>query len=411
MLHRRPRTISIGLVVFLFAAGVWLGGPLFGSQVGDEIRAQAANRIALPLLAKNSRSGGGFTFLAYGDSRAGSDCTGNAVHRGLVAQMAAEPAQLAFHLGDMIVGYNANTNWVLRGDCPDPASSGSFKELVAPLQNKPPAAGLPMFLFPVVGNHDDGWGDSWYPDPQGDSICDVFDMNALVPNHTQQPYYLDKTSRVTHYADTQFESLTCSTTDPSVYPTYMYYSFDYQNAHFIVMRVNSDYYDLLECYNNCSDPANYNDFYYKHQFDWVHADLAAAAARPDIDHVFVFLHAPLFATADGHTANVSWQDLATEFSGNGKVRFVFSGHNHVYERSVPIVVSPSAPNGARDDAHGVVYITTGGGGSSLDGFSTVNPLISVRESTYHYLRVDVVGTQITVEAIRDDGTELDRVTR
>ena len=32
-----------------------------------------------------------------------------------------------------------------------------------------------MFLYPVVGNHDDGWGDDWYPDPYGNGFCSVFD--------------------------------------------------------------------------------------------------------------------------------------------------------------------------------------------------------------------------------------------
>lgn len=411
MRRSRGRAIQTVLVVILVAGSAWLGLPTLITLTDGTLRAQASNRILLPLVARYDQASPGFTFLAYGDSRTGSDCTGNAVHRALIIRMTLEPAQLAFHLGDMIVGYNANTNWVLRGDCPDPASSGSFTELVAPLQSKTPASGLPMFLFPVVGNHDDNWGSDWYPDPQGDSICDAFDMNALVPNHTQQAYFQDKTNRVAHYTDDQFRSLACSTTDSSVYPTYMYYSFDYRNAHFVVMRVNDDYYDLLECYNNCTDETNYNDFYYRHQYDWVRADLATAAARPDIDHVFVFIHAPMFTTADGHTANVSWQALTTLFSANGKVRFVFSGHNHVYERSVPITVSPATPNGARDDAHGTIYVTTGGGGSDLHGFNTTSALIPVRESVYHYVRVDVTEAEITLTAIREDGTQLDLVTR
>lgn len=404
---RRSSFVVAGLVVGTLIA--WLGTPVLSLQ--PEVDAQTTQRIALPLLARHAVSAGGFTFVAYGDSRAGGDCTGNAVHAGLVARMAAEPAQLGFHLGDMITGYNANSNWALRGACTDAASSGSFKELIAPLQSKTPAPGLPMFLFPVIGNHDDNWGDGWYPDPQGDTICDVFDMSVLVPNHTQQPYFRDTTNRVAHYSDAQFKSLTCSTSDSSVYPTYMYYSFDYQNAHFVVMRVNSEYYDLLECYSSCADESNYDAFYYRHQYDWLRADLAAAAARSDIDHVFVFIHAPLFTSADGHVANSSWQALATEFTANGKVRFVFSGHNHVYERSVPIVVSPSSPNGARDDATGTVYLTTGGGGSDLHGFNAANPLIVVRDSLYHYVRVDVNGENVTVTAINTLGVPFDHVSR
>src|SRR5687767_10335505 len=70
-----------------------------------------------------------FTFLAYGDSRAGSECSDNADHQALVKLMAAEPADMAFHLGDMITGYNKNTNWAQKGTCPGPAGPGGFRDL------------------------------------------------------------------------------------------------------------------------------------------------------------------------------------------------------------------------------------------------------------------------------------------
>ena len=78
---------------------------------------------------------------------------------------------------------------------------------------------------------------------------------------------------------------------------------------------------------------------------------------------------------------------------------------------MPITVSPATPNGARDDAHGTIYVTTGGGGSDLHGFNTTSALIPVRESVYHYVRVDVTEAEITLTAIREDGTQLDLVTR
>jgi len=211
----------------------------------------------------------------------------------------------------------------------------------------------------------------------------------------------------------------CSDVDSSVYPSYAYYAFDYRNARFIVMRLDNEYHDLLECYNGCDDPTNYDAYYYKHQLDWVRAELADAAERPELEHIFVFLHAPMFSTADGHVGNASWQTLAREFTASGKVAFVFSGHNHVYERTVPIAVTTSAPiavttsapAGVRDDERGTVYVTTGGGGSPLHGFRAVDAFTAARASEYHYVRVEVSGTQITLHVIREDGSELDVVTR
>jgi len=382
----------------------------WGAPSGRIGLSQSAHTLWLPIVAQRAEPVG-FVFLAYGDSRAGADCAGNTVHKSLVTRMAQEPAQLAFHLGDMITGYNANTNWVTRGACPEAEGSGSFAEHVAPFEARTPAPGLSRFLYPVIGNHDDNWGSDWYPDPAGDTICSVFDLAALVPNHTRQPYFQDQTGRVPRYADEDFRSLMCSDVDSSVYPSYAYYAFDYRNARFIVMRLDNEYHDLHECYNGCDDPTNYDAYYYRHQLDWVRAELTEAADRIEIDHVFVFLHAPMFSTSDGHVSNASWQTLAQEFTDAGKVAFVFSGHNHVYERTVPVAVTTETPMGVRDDERGTIYVTTGGGGSPLHGFRAADAFAAARASEYHYVRVEVSGTQITLRAIREDGSELDVVTR
>lgn len=357
-----------------------------------------------------------FTFLAYGDNRGGTTCTSNGVHIGLVSLMAAESAaEMVFNLGDMVAGLDDSTNWVQRGPrCPDNANHGSLKEQIAPLQDKPAVGGLPMFYFPVIGNHDDGWGSGWYPDHFGNGFCDVFNSSQLFSNHTGKPYFQDQSVYTTRYSDASFFSLMCSTNTADaykVYPTYGYYSFNHRNSHFTVLRVNSDYYDLMACSSCLGNEANYQDYYYIHQLHWLKQDLAAAQANPAIQNIFVFLHAPLLTTSYGHAANASWPTLRKEFSKYSKLKIAFSGHNHVYERSYPVRTDDANPTGVRDDANGVVYTITGGGGSFLDGFSGSNPLIPVRASTYHYLRVNVDGSSITVNAINSGGTVMDTYTR
>jgi hypothetical protein len=359
---------------------------------------------APPPAGSNTR----FSFLAYGDSRSGNGCDGNKVHISLVKRMAAEPdAPFVFNLGDMTTGYDSSTNWVQKGACTGTDNHGSFKDIVAPLMNKPAPAGLPTAYFPVVGNHDDNWNDGWYPDPFGNGFCDVFNPQAFVPNHTQQPYFAG-TAAMKH-TDAQFYALACSKTQRDVYPNYLYYSFDYGNSHFTVLRVNSDYDDLEEC-NNKSGAKNYDNCFRLHQLDWLRADLAAASARPGIQNIFVFLHAPLFTTSYGHAAQVSWPTLSKEFS-KYNVKVAFSGHNHVYERSVPIFASATSPNGVRDDLKGTVYTVTGGGGSALHGFNSDNALIAKKSAAFHYLRVDVDGAKVSVKAVLLDGTVLDTYTR
>lgn len=351
-----------------------------------------------------------FSFLAYGDSRAGNGCAGNAVHMALVNRMVGEPAAFVFHTGDMVTGYDTSTNWVQRGSCPEAASKGSFKEIISPLQARKPAPGLPAFYFPVVGNHDDNWGDAWYPDKFGNGFCDVFDAAALVPNHTLAEYFADRTPRVARFGDEEFRSLLCSTKSSEVYPTYLYYSFDFKNTHFVVLRVNGDYFDLQACNKPCSDPDNYDRFYNKHQLDWLRHDLALADVRPDIQHIVVLLHAPLFTGSWGHAANVSWPILSREFSKH-KVRLVIAGHNHVYERSHPILVSDVAPQGIRDDQRGTIYMVTGGGGSAVHGFNSTHPLMAVSNTEFHFLRFEVNGSRLSMQAVRPDGTVFDSFSR
>jgi len=359
-------------------------------------------------------AGGAFSFMAYGDSRSGNGCDGNTAHIALVGRMVAEPASFVFNLGDMITGYDKSTNWVQRGDCPSDASKGSFKEIIAPLQTKTPAAGLPVFYYPVVGNHDDNFGDGWYPDKFGDGFCSVFDPKQLVPNHTQaKAYFKDwTTSSVKHYSDAEFYTAACATTRNGVYPDFMYYSFDYKNTHFVVLRINSDYFDLMECSSNCTaaNEGNYDAYYYKHQLDWLRYDLAKAVANTAIQNTVVLMHAPVISYSDGHAPVASWPTLVKEFS-KYKVKMVISGHSHVYERSVPVYADDANPNGVRDDAKGTVYVVTGGGGSALAGFKTLGPLNAKATAAYHYMKLDVNGSTVTVKTIGKDGTVLDSFSR
>jgi len=371
-----------------------------------------AGTTTTPPTTPPSTGTGAFSFLAYGDSRSGNGCGGNAVHIGLVNRMVNEPAAFVFNLGDMVTGYDKSTNWVQRGDCPSDASKGSFKEIIAPLQTKTPAAGLPTYYFPVVGNHDDNFGDGWYPDKFGNGFCDVFDPKKIgIPNHTQNKAYFKDwtTASVTHFTDDQFYQLACAKTRSGVYPDYMYYSFDYKGTHFVVLRLNSDYYDLTECSSNCTaaNESNYDAYYYKHQLDWLRYDLAQAAANSAIQNTIVLMHAPLISYSDGHAPNASWPTLIKDFSKYAKVKMVISGHSHVYERSVPVYADATNPNGVRDDAKGTVYTVTGGGGSALAGFKTIGPLNAKATAAYHYLRIDVDGAKVNVKTIGQDGAVLD----
>lgn len=307
---------------------------------------------------------------------------------------AARPA-FVVNTGDMITGFAQTTNFVKRGACALPEASGSLKEILAPLQKKLPLPGLPTRFFPVIGNHDDNWDEKWYPDPYGDGICDVFFMRGLVPNHTRM-HYAGRGSRP--MPDDEFYRLLCSKNEKRVYAEMAYYSFDYEDAHFIVLRVNHNRY-------NIEDPGN------AHQLRWLEDDLAYARRKGSkVKGIFVFLHAPLFGSGDRHPNNPSNRKLGELFT-QYRVEAVFSGHAHVYERSEPIAVHARAPEGERDVGRGTLYVTTGGGGAELHKFKEKPWYSVVRAAVYHWIEVRVDGGKMHLRAIDVDGKQVDEVKR
>lgn len=329
-----------------------------------------------------------FRFLVYGDSRAGNGCAGNAIHTRLVEAMRADTSwSFVVNVGDMVTGYDASTCFVSDGDCTDPTARGNLRELIAPLRARPAPAGLPVSYLPVIGNHDDN--NDWYPDPCGGRICDVFDMPALInhPTPTSDPCGAD-------------------------YPSHAYYSFRFGNSAFFVLRVNSDYFDLLECnsapapYAGCAEycrdappsPARTDSCYNVHQYDWLRAELERAADDATIRHRFVLLHAPIYTSFDDHPPTASAPALRELFD-RYRVDLVLNGHNHTYERTVPITAGARA-------AGGTVYVTTGGGGSPV--YSPAGDwFTAAMAGVYHYVAIDVDGPTIRAVVIDVDGNVID----
>ena len=79
---------------------------------------------------------------------------------------------------------------------------------------------------------------------------------------------------------------------------------------------------------------------------------------------------------------------------------VFSGHDHLYERS---------------EKNEVRYIISGGGGAPLYGVNAdtkgkQNPFSKVVESKYHYCLIDVDAQRVHVSVFDLDGALIDEIT-
>src|SRR5262249_28952135 len=100
------------------------------------------------------------------------------------------------------------------------------------------------------------------------------------------------------------------------------------------------------------------------------------------------------------------------------VQLVLTGHEHNYQRTRPLRSAygdiSTVGNFVTPAGQGAVHVASGGGGGVLHPVAAVTPSFLVRaDAVYHYLRVDVNSSQITVHAIAVDssigppGTEFD----
>lgn len=155
-----------------------------------------------------------------------------------------------------------------------------------------------------------------------------------------------------------------------------YYSFEWGNAHFVALD-SELYYDD----ESGEDP--------ERQKAWLERDLGEAR-QP---WKFVFFHRPPYSSSEHGSDLVVREDLEPILAHYG-VHLVFSGHDHDYERTVPI--------------RGVTYVVTGGGGKDLyeagESWWT-----AASRSVHHAVRVRVDGDRLRLEAVESNGAVVDRL--
>jgi len=165
---------------------------------------------------------------------------------------------------------------------------------------------------------------------------------------------------------------------------------------------NADYfYKLFPGYRTASNPIDsfavtYGDMHVimlnstrnvTEQREWLDNELTASAGKTPWT-VVVFHYPPFSSSARNGDAKMrdEWVPLLEKHH----VDLVLLGHDHFYERS---------------EKAGVQYLICGGGGAPLyEPNSKHNAYQIYAEKVYHYLRVDVTPSSMTVNMIRLDGT-------
>lgn len=149
-----------------------------------------------------------------------------------------------------------------------------------------------------------------------------------------------------------------------------YYSVEYGNVYVAVIN-----YDLN------------NSAYIEEVCNWLKSD----AASSDATWKFVALHTPPYGT-NVLDEQANWQAMLPPVAEEAGIDFVFSGHDHSYARTKPMV-------GGNVDENGVVYFISGSSGEKSYGV-TVNPdynfAVATNEYSGIYISVSTTDTTATV---------------
>jgi hypothetical protein len=134
---------------------------------------------------------------------------------------------------------------------------------------------------------------------------------------------------------------------------------------------------------------------------WLRAELRGSTARCKV----AYFHHPLWSSGRGyrgHTRHLRRKRFIPILERGG-VDLVLNGHVQNYERSKPL-------RSGRRSRRGIVYVVTGGGGASLNGFVTRRrPKWSARRGVFfHRLRVRVQKRVFHGKAIDAAGNTRDR---
>ena len=142
-----------------------------------------------------------------------------------------------------------------------------------------------------------------------------------------------------------------------------YYSFDYNNVHFISMASEAPY-----------EPGS-------EQFDFINWDLIKTSRDPSIDWIIVYYHSPMYASKTDHESLEPLRDTYHALFDEYGVDLVLQGHVHNYQRSYPLIYNdeePSNPTRVQgaildtrnnayvyEDPEGPIFVIAGTGGRTL----------------------------------------------
>jgi hypothetical protein len=238
-----------------------------------------------------------------------------------------------------------------------------------------------MHVGDIVYGSSDGTGDASYATYQSY----LFDVDNWLPSHPFVPVEGNHDSRPSNgdgkaYLDL-FELPRNGASASFPDHAERYYSFDYGPVHFIALDTEFTFLD----------PTRQAE-----QLRWLGADLASTTQPWKI----AFLHRAPYSSGGEHGSSPDVRAAFGPLFERYGVDLVLAGHEHDYERTVPLRESTVATDKF------VPYVVTGGGGAPLypSGTSTWTAFSASRNE---YVKVAVDACTLTLSAIGLDGAPFD----
>jgi hypothetical protein len=161
-----------------------------------------------------------------------------------------------------------------------------------------------------------------------------------------------------------------------------YYSFDYGPAHIVVLDTELAFQNLTRR---------------QVQLEWLEKDLAAT----DQPWKIAVFHRSPYSAGGEHGSDFAVRGAFGPIFDRHHVDLVLSGHEHDYERTIPI----------RETADGgpTTYVVTGGGGAKLYAAATAWWTAASR-SAFHYMRGSIDECRLSLDAVGLDSVVFDTTT-
>jgi len=184
-----------------------------------------------------------------------------------------------------------------------------------------------------------------------------------------------------------------------------FYSFDYQNVHFLAMSTGKG---SVIPYVNGSE-----------QYQFINDDLSKAANNPNIDWIIVYGYRPFYTSPTIHPANENLRETYPPLFQKYGVDLVITAHNHNYQRSYPLaynVEHSRAPivkdvNASHYNSPGApIYVGVGTAGNNLYDFRGQAPFMVSQLEETGFLHVNIsktdrdvlAGSFLNIETGNDD---------